>query len=65
MPAITLSNCHVDPLRIECGKCGRRGQYRLETLRQTYGATAALPDGLVRLADCPRRGNPSDPCAAG
>ena len=49
--------------RIAGRKCDRRGAYRPETLAARFGMNAALPDVLVRLsADCPRRGDFSNPC---
>jgi hypothetical protein len=49
---------------IACAKCGRMGRYRRETFLRRFGPDAPLPDVLNLLADCPRRGNASDPCAA-
>lgn len=49
---------------IACPKCGRLGRYRRETLLRRFGPDAPLPSVLNKLADCPRRGNASDPCGA-
>ena len=43
-------------LRIECSKCGRRGQYRLARLAAKHGAEIELPWLLHELASgCSRR----------
>lgn len=62
--ALTISTYPLDPIRLACGKCGRAGQYRRATLARRFGADAAMPHVLSLLADCPRRGNASDPCGA-
>lgn len=51
-------------VHVTCGRCGRAGQYRRETLLQRFGPDRALPDVLVALAACPRYLNASDPCGA-
>ena len=45
-----------DPVRIECERCGRAGSYRLDGLIERFGVDAALPDVLMELAACERRG---------
>jgi hypothetical protein len=43
-------------LRIECEKCGRSSQYRLDRLIMRYGIDAKLLDWLDEItADCPRK----------
>jgi transcription elongation factor Elf1 len=52
-------------LRIECEKCGRSGQYRLDRL--SYDIDAKLLDWSDEItADCPRKhsGNLYDQCGA-
>ena len=45
-------------VRIACRYCGRRGQYRLESLVRKYGAGASLSEVLSKLsADCALSGN--------
>jgi hypothetical protein len=55
----------LDALRIECDKCGRRGQYRVDRLIEQYGIDAKLFD-FESEADCPRKiaRNDYDPCGA-
>ena len=49
-------------LRLECPKCGRRGQYRIDRLLERYGPDIALPDLRHELAQCPHRRDMSSPC---
>ena len=49
-------------LRIVCERCNRAGQYRIDKLIERYGPDITLPDLWHELAQCPRRGNMSDPC---
>jgi len=54
-------------LRIECEKCGRSGQYRLDRLILRCGIDAKLFDWLDEItADCPRKQarNLNDQCGA-
>jgi hypothetical protein len=37
-------------------RCGRAGAYRRETLAARFG-DAALPDVIITLTACPRRGD--------
>lgn len=60
--SMTVETYPYDPVRLACRKCGRAGQYRRTTLLDRFGPDAAMPDVLAALADCPRRGNASDPC---
>ncbi len=62
--ALTIKTYPRDLVRLACPKCGRSGQYRRQTLLARYGAAALMPDVLTCLANCPRRGNYSDPCQA-
>jgi hypothetical protein len=42
-------------LRVECDKCGRRGQYGLGSLVDKIGLDGKLTDWLYQLPrDCPR-----------
>ena len=52
-------------LRLECSKCGRAGQYRVDKLIERFGPDIALPDLRHKLAQCSRRDNMSDPCQVG
>ena len=52
-------------LRLECSKCGRAGQYRIDKLIERFGPDIALPDLRHELAQCSRRHNMSDPCQVG
>jgi len=44
----------LEVLRVECDKCGRKGQYRLDRLIEQYGIDAKLFDWEPE-ADCPRK----------
>ena len=52
-------------LNVECDKCGRRGQCRLDRLIERYGIDAKLFD-FEPEANCPRKvaRNEYDPCGA-
>lgn len=58
----TLSEFPGDLVRVACQRCDRRGQYRLDTLIDKYGADMRLPDLRHVLADCPRHGALGDAC---
>ena len=46
-----------DVVPIDCQRCGRTGSYRRDRLIGRFGgADAALPDVLIVLASCERRG---------
>jgi hypothetical protein len=52
-------------LRIECDKCGRSGQYRVDRLIARYGIDGKLFEWSDAItADCPRKqvGNLNDIC---
>jgi len=52
----------LDVLRVECPKCGRRGQFKLPVAQ--YGRNEKLFTFIDEIAaDCPRKERPSDPCA--
>ena len=53
----SLGDYPGDVVRIECERCGRAGRYRLHGLIERFGADAALPDVLLALASCERRGD--------
>ena len=52
----------LNMLRLECSRCGRAGQYRIDKLIERFGPDIALPDLRHELAQCSRRHNMSDPC---
>jgi hypothetical protein len=57
----------LDVLRVECAKCPRRGQYRVDRLVTLLGRDGKLTDWLAEVtADCPRKvdNNYSDACGA-
>ncbi len=62
--AYLVSDLTQEMRAIHCPKCGREGRYKREALLTRFGPDTALPDVLNALADCPRRRNMSDPCAA-
>jgi hypothetical protein len=39
-------------VRLSCAKCGRKGQYRKQTLVERYGADIRLPDLREEIAQC-------------
>jgi hypothetical protein len=49
-----ISAFPYDPVRLTCETCGRRGQYRKQTLVDRYGPDIVGPELLVKIADCPR-----------
>jgi hypothetical protein len=49
-------------IRLRCPKCGRTGQYQTDLLIEQYGSDIAMPDLRHDLAQCPHRGDMSDPC---
>jgi hypothetical protein len=47
-------------LRIECDRCGRKGQYLTAKLVETYGADASIePLQQYVTRDCPKRRDPT------
>jgi hypothetical protein len=63
--AYTVADLPRDRLRrISCTRCGRVDAYRRETLAARFG-DMALPDVLIALTACERRGDFSRPCGAG
>ena len=62
--------CDLDgetTLPVACEPCGRRGRYRVETLAQTYGPRAGLPDvrwALAQQGECRGSMQPLRPCSA-
>jgi hypothetical protein len=58
----TLASFPNAMVRLVCDRCGRRGQYRKETLIREYGPDIVVPDLLVTLAKCPRHGAMGDAC---
>jgi hypothetical protein len=57
-----LSSFPEGMVRFVCELCGRRGQYRKQTLIDRYGPDVVGPDSLVKVADCPRRKSLNDRC---
>jgi hypothetical protein len=57
-----ISAFPFDPVRLVCDQCGRRGQYRKQTLIGRYGPDIVGPDLLVEVAQCPRRKSLGDRC---
>jgi hypothetical protein len=49
-----LSAWPLPMVRFVCDECGRRGQYRKETLIARHGPDIVGPDLLVAVANCPR-----------
>jgi hypothetical protein len=49
-----LSSFSEGMVRFVCELCGRRGQYRKQTLIERYGPDIVGPDLLVKVANCPR-----------
>jgi hypothetical protein len=60
--SIRLRDYPGDVVRFSCGKCGRQGQYRRGKLMAIHGADIPLPDLLVQIARCDRRGQMHDMC---
>lgn len=50
-------------VRLSCEKCGRLGQYPKGKLIAIHGAGIPLPDLLIQIARCDRRGKMHDACA--
>jgi hypothetical protein len=60
--AYTVSDLPRDRLCwIACERCGHAGAYRRETLLAPFG-DMALPNVLIALTACERRGDYSRPC---
>lgn len=62
--AYTISEFPEGWVDLACDSCGRTGRLRKDRLIAEHGPDVALPDLLVTLAACPRRGNMSRPCGA-
>jgi hypothetical protein len=52
--SFTLAEHSGDLVRLVCERCGRRGQYRKDTLLAQYPADTVLPDLLHTIAQCER-----------
>jgi hypothetical protein len=52
----------LNMIRLRCEKCGRRGQYQTDRLLEQFGPNIAMPDLRHELAQCPHRGDTSNPC---
>ena len=65
--AFTLGNIRgtTAMLKLKCDRCGRRGQYRVDSLIRKYGANRKPPDLLNDVAQCPKlRALGNDGCGA-
>src|SRR5579864_6695425 len=54
-------------LRLECRKCGRRGQYRVDKLLREWGPDGSVLEWSAKImGSCTKRmvRNPHDPCGA-
>jgi hypothetical protein len=60
--SLPISAFPFDPVRLVCELCGRRGQYRKQTLIDRFGSDIVGPDLLVKVADCARRKALGDRC---
>jgi hypothetical protein len=60
--SLQLRDYPSEIVRLSCEKCGRRGQYRKQTLIERYGADMRLPDLREEIAQCERRGRMHDVC---
>ena len=60
--APTTSTYPFPMIRLVCDKCGRKGQYRRQTLIDRFGPDTGMPEVLGELAQCPDRQNYSDIC---
>jgi hypothetical protein len=60
----TLAAFPIDPVRIACNRCDRRGQYRKARLLEMFGSEIVGPDLLRRIANCDRQSSMNDPCGA-
>jgi hypothetical protein len=46
----------LDVLRVECSRCGRKGQYRVQRLIEKHGRKANMMKWKEQLnGDCPKR----------
>jgi hypothetical protein len=62
----------LDRLRVECRKCGRKGEYSVARLVERYGAHMAIAEWRDMVAEgCPKRApehlkdyGRTDPCGA-
>lgn len=52
----TLGECRREVIRLVCARCGRKGQYRRETLLAKYGPDVTMPDLRHKIANCPKNG---------
>ena len=50
--SLSIATYPHDPVRIECSKCDRKGQYRKATLLKTYDPDKPMPDLLNELVKC-------------
>jgi hypothetical protein len=52
-PSPAIAEFPFPMVRLVCDQCGRRGQYRKQTLIEKFGPDIVGPDLLVKVADCP------------
>ena len=60
--SLTLHEHPGELVRLACGKCGRAGQYRKQTLIERYGTDMRLPDLREEIAQCERARQMHDAC---
>ena len=60
--SIKLRDHPGNTVRLTCEKCGRAGQYPKGKLIAIHGPDIPLPDLLVEIAQCERRGQTHDNC---
>jgi hypothetical protein len=54
--AVLLSETNQSMLDVYCPRCGRHGRYRVESLKDRFGADARLPDVASTLEEgCERK----------
>jgi hypothetical protein len=62
MARFNCTNTPTDMVRLTCTKCGRAGQYRMQSLIARYGADIRLPDLREEIARCGRHSKMHDAC---
>ena len=60
--SIKLRDHPGNVVRLSCEKCGRQGQYQKGKLIAIHGPDIPLPELLVEIAQCERRGQMHDNC---
>ena len=62
--SLSIATYPFDPVRIECKKCDRQGQYRKATLLKTYDPDKPMPDLLNELVKCEHKKKMGGRCDA-